>query len=194
MTVFSIGRILRAVAQINFGAGGARLCEPQHVQQSENPWKFPAPVRHSGLLRVADPRSVPFGQHALATATSQVARLRKERRIHPAGHLIARACCRMNAAFHCEALSGLSTADCADDTDFNAETQPGGAATKTECSRPRLQQRAVEGRLVNNPTRFGLRMLLRPGTGALRPRLRSLRGIWGIALRRHKASSGRAAF
>jgi hypothetical protein len=82
--------------------------------------EFPAPVRHSVLLRVADPRSVPFGQHALDTATSQVARFRKERRIHPAGHLIARACCRMNAAFHCEALSGLSTADCADDTDFNA--------------------------------------------------------------------------
>ena len=27
--------------------------------------EFPAPVRHSVLLRVADPRSVPFGQHAL---------------------------------------------------------------------------------------------------------------------------------
>ena len=32
--------------------------------------EFPAPVRHSGLLRVADPRSVPFGQHALDTTTN----------------------------------------------------------------------------------------------------------------------------
>jgi hypothetical protein len=51
---------------------------------------------------------------------------------------------------------------------FNAETQRGGAATETECSRPRLQQRAAGGRLVNNPAHSGLRMLLRPGTGALR--------------------------
>jgi hypothetical protein len=62
------------------------------------------------------------GAH-LDPATSQVARLRQERRIHPAGHLITLACCRVNAAFHCEALSGLSTADCADDTDFNAESR-----------------------------------------------------------------------
>jgi hypothetical protein len=59
----------------------------------------------------------------------------------------------------------------------NAETrrtQRGGAATKTECSRPRLQQRAAGGRLVNNPAHPGLRMLLRPGTGALRPILRRM--------------------
>jgi hypothetical protein len=67
---------------------------------------------------------------------------------------------------------------------LNVETQRGGAATETECSRPRLQQRAAGGRLVNNPAHSGLRMLLRPGTGALRPILRSLRGIWGIAVQR----------
>jgi len=50
-------------------------------------------------------------------------------------------------------------------------SQRGGAATKTECSRPRLQQRAAGGRLVNNPAHPGLRMLLRPETGALRPGL-----------------------
>src|ERR1017187_9454952 len=35
----------------------------------------------------------------LDTAISQVASFRQERRIHPAGHLITRARCRMNAAF-----------------------------------------------------------------------------------------------
>src|ERR1019366_5922222 len=54
--------------------------------------------------------------------------------------------------------------------DFNAEAQRGEAATETECSRPRLQQRAAAGRLVINPAHSGLRMLLRPGTGALRPK------------------------
>ena len=31
------------VAQIDFGDGGARLCEPQHVQPFENPWNFLRP-------------------------------------------------------------------------------------------------------------------------------------------------------
>jgi hypothetical protein len=34
------GAILGRVAQIDFGDGGARLCEPQHVRQSKNPWNF----------------------------------------------------------------------------------------------------------------------------------------------------------
>ena len=40
-----------------------------------------------------------FGQHALDTAINQGASFQQERRIHPAGHLITRARCRMNAAF-----------------------------------------------------------------------------------------------
>jgi len=36
------------VAQIDFGDGGARLCEPQHVQQFENPWNFLRPFGTPG--------------------------------------------------------------------------------------------------------------------------------------------------
>jgi hypothetical protein len=69
---------------------------------------------------------------------------------------------------------------------LTTKTWRGEAATETECSCPRLQQRTAGGRLGNNPAHSGLRMLLRPGTGALRPILRSLRGIWGIVAKARK--------
>jgi hypothetical protein len=49
-------------------------------------------------VSIAGMRPGKEGAH-LDPATSQVARFRKERRIHPAGHLITLACCRVNAAF-----------------------------------------------------------------------------------------------
>jgi hypothetical protein len=64
------GRNLRACCPNHFGDGGARLSQPQHVGRPPNPWNFVAHLL-SGLLRMGHPRSVPFGQHALDTATER---------------------------------------------------------------------------------------------------------------------------
>ena len=70
----SHGRTLRACCPNHFGGGGARLpardtdfvaCSRKRSLSESQPQH----VRQSRLLRVGHPRSVPFGQHTLDTAT-----------------------------------------------------------------------------------------------------------------------------